>query len=107
MDGRHQVETGIRYAGQQQIQTLAFATVHALERAGLRDNVEELKRRVLDRQWEEVCDVVQVDGDNWQISYKPIIELLLYEIKHLARAPHVTAGDRRLRIEWAMTMAGV
>jgi hypothetical protein len=108
MDGRHELDTGIRYAGQQQIQTLAFATLHALERAGLRDVVDELKRRVLDRDWQEVCDILQaVDSDTQQISYKPMIELLLYEVKHVARAPHVSDDDRRIRIEWAMTLAGV
>jgi hypothetical protein len=107
MDGQPQVEIGIRYAGQQQVQTLAFATLHALERAGLRDIAEALKRRVLDRPWDEVCDIVQTEDDCAQISYKPMIELLLYEVKHVARAPHVTDEDRRIRIEWAMTLAGV
>jgi hypothetical protein len=107
MDGPHELELGSRYAGRQQIQTLAFATLHAVERAGLKETVDDLKRRVLDRDWEEVCDVVQTDVDSWQISYKPMIELLLYEVKHIARAPHVSDDDRRTRIEWAMTLAGV
>jgi hypothetical protein len=104
---RHDVEGGIRYEGRQQVQTLAFATLHALERAGLQDVVDEVKRRVVDRTWEDTCDFVQTDGDSCQVSYKPMIELLLHEIKHAARAPHVTDDDRRVRIEWAMTMAGV
>lgn len=107
MDGRHQVESGVPYAGRQQMQTLAFATLHALDRAGLEDSVEELKRRVLDRSWEEVCDVVQTEDRGLQIAYKPMIELLLYEVKHIARAPHVRDDDRRLRIEWTMRLAGV
>jgi hypothetical protein len=107
MDGPHPIDMRTRYPGQQQIQSLADATLHALERAGLHDVVDDLKLRVLDRQWEEVCDLAQIDGDAWQISYKPMIELLLYEIKHVARAPHVSDDDRRIRIEWAMTLAGV
>jgi hypothetical protein len=107
MDGQNQVDTGIRYAGPQQVYTLAFSTLHALERAGLRDVIEEVKRRVLDREQEVVCDVVDDDMNGQQISYKPMIELLLYEIKHIARAPHVNDEDRRVRIEWAMTLAGV
>jgi hypothetical protein len=107
MEGRNELEVGVRYEGQQQIQTLAFATLYSLERSGLNDVVDELKRRVLDRSWDEVCDIVETEPDCRQISYKPIIELLLYEIKHLARAPHVTDEDRRARIGWAMTLAGV
>src|SRR5262245_59624794 len=91
MDGQH-IETGIRYAGQQQVDTLAFATLHALERAGLRDVIDDVKRRVLDRDPDAVCDV-QTAGDGLHITYKPIIELLLLEIKHIARAPHVNDED--------------
>jgi hypothetical protein len=107
MDGRHEIDTGVRYAGQQQIQTLAFATLHALERAGLSDVMDDLKRRVLDRDWEDVCDIVPIDAESSRVTYKPIIELLLHEVKHVARAPHVSDDDRRIRIEWAMTLAGV
>ena len=105
MDGR-QVETGVRYAGQHQVQTLAFATLHALERAGLRDVIDEVKRRVLDRDGATICEITTIDGEE-TISYKPMVELLLYEIKNVARAPHVSDDDRRVRIEWAMTLAGM
>jgi hypothetical protein len=105
MDGR-QVETS-PYTGHQQMQTLAAATLHALERAGLNDVIVEVHRRVLDRDPAAVCDVSQLEGEAPHITYKPMIEVLLYEIKHVARAPHVSAEDRRIRIEWAMTLAGV
>jgi hypothetical protein len=107
MERRHQVNPGVSCTGKQQLQTLASATLHALERAGLEDIVEELKRRVLDRSREDVCDVVQTEGLSLQVSFKPMIELLLYEVKHIARAPHVSDDDRRVRIEWMMTLAGV
>ena len=107
MDGRPEVQTGVRYAGQHQVQTLAFTTLHALDRAGLRDVVDEVKRRVLDRRLDDVCDVEQTADEQWRIAYKPIVELLLYEIKHVARAPHVSDEDRRIRITWAMTLAGM
>ncbi len=106
MEGRHELETSIRCAGRQQLQILAYATIHSLERAGLKDVIEELKKRVLDR-GEEVCDLVQTEEDSWRVMYKPMIELLLYEVKYIARAPHVSDEERRIRIEWAMTLAGV
>lgn len=106
MDGR-QVETSVPYAGHQQMQALAAATLHALERAGLLDAVDEVNRRVLTRERADICDVSQLEGEAPHIAYKPMIELLLHEIKHVARAPHVSAEDRRVRIEWAMTLAGV
>jgi hypothetical protein len=106
MDRGRELDLGV-LAGRQHIQTLAFGTLHALERAGLNDVAQDLKQRVLDRDWGEVCDVLETEPDNWTVSYKPIIELLLYEVKHVARAPHVSDEDRRIRIEWAMTLAGV
>lgn len=105
MDGR-QVETSTSYLGHQQMQALVASTLHALERAGLVDVADELQRRVLARASDTICEVHQVDGES-HIAYKPMIELLLYEIKHVARAPHVSTDDRRVRIEWAMTLAGV
>jgi hypothetical protein len=107
MDGRFQPTSPARVIGREEMQALARSVVGALERAGLTDMLAELKRRVLDRKPDEVCDSVEASQAVFLLTYKPIVELLLYEIRDVARMPHLSAEHRRERITWAMTMAGV
>jgi hypothetical protein len=103
MDGP---QVDVRYAGPKHIQALALATLYALERAGMPDLIDDVSRRVLGRR-----DAPEVPAaathESPGLAHSLIVELLLYEIKYVARAPHIRPEDRRLRIEWAMTMAGV
>jgi hypothetical protein len=107
MNRRYEVDVDLNYIGRRELQALQFGTLHALERAGLADLVQHVRERVFARDSAELCDVVKTDVDCWQVTYKPMIELLLHEIRHVARALHTSEEDRRMRIEWAMTMAGV
>jgi hypothetical protein len=104
---RRDVRTSAIHAGQLQMDALTDATLQALHRAGLADTAGELQRRVLDRGLSETCELTEEEGETPRIAYKPMIELLLHEVRHVARMPHVTASDRRARIDWAMTLAGV
>jgi hypothetical protein len=107
MEGRFQPTSPARIVGYEEMQALALSVVGSLERAGLNDMLAELRRRVLDRRPEEICDSVETGRDAFHLSYKPMVELLLYEVRDLARMPHLSAQHRRERISWAMVMAGV
>jgi hypothetical protein len=107
MDGRFQPTSPARVIGHEEMQALALSVVGALERAGLTDMLAELKRRVLERNLEELCDTVAAGRDVWHLSYKPIVELLLYEVRDVARMPHMSDEKRRQRIAWALAMAGL
>jgi hypothetical protein len=107
MDGRFQPTSPARVVGHEEMQALALSVVTALEKARLGDMVDELKRRVLDRKPEDLCESVAAGRDLFHLSYKPIIELLLYEVREISRMPHLSAEHRRERIAWAMAIAGL
>ena len=107
MDGRFQPTSPARVIGREEMQALVFSVAGSLERAGLTDMLAELKRRVIDRKPEEVCDSVETSESVFHLTYKPIVELLLFEVRDVARMPHLSAEHRRERITWAMTMAGL
>jgi hypothetical protein len=107
MASRLQVEPDANDSGRRQMRALAETTLQALERAGLRDLAADLERRVLDLDLDAVSEATWAEDEGWHVAYKPIIELLLCEIRHVARAPHMASADRRARIAWAMKLAGV
>lgn len=107
MDGRFKPTSSAKVIGREEMQALTLSVMASLERAGLTDMLDELKKRVLDRTPDEVCDAVEAGQAVFHLTYKPIIELLLYEIRDLSRMPHLSAEHRRERITWAMSMAGV
>jgi hypothetical protein len=107
MDGRFQPTSPVRVIGREEIRALALSVAASLEQAGLTDMLAEVKRRVLDRAPEEVCDAVEASRAVYHLSFKPIVELLLYEVRDVARMPHLSAEHRRERITWAITMAGL
>lgn len=107
MEGRFQPTSPARVIGREEMHALTYSVVGALERAGLTDMLAELKRRVLERGLEDVCDSVEAGEAVLHLSYKPMVELLLYEIRDVSRMPHLSKEHRRERITWAMTMAGV
>jgi hypothetical protein len=107
MDGRFQPTSPVRVIGREEIRALALSVAKSLEQAGLTDMLAEVKRRVLDRTPEEVCDAVEAGQAVYHLTFKPIVELLLYEVRDVARMPHLSAEHRRERITWAITMAGL
>jgi hypothetical protein len=107
MDGRFQPTSPARVIGLEEMQALTLSVLGALERAGLTDMIAELKRRVLERKPEDVSDSVEAGNAVFHLTYKPIVELLLYEVRDVSRMPHLSAEHRRERITWAMSMAGL
>jgi hypothetical protein len=107
MDRRFQPSSPARVIGREEMQALTLSVMGSLERAGLADMLAELKRRVLDRKPEDVCDAVEAGQAVYHLTYKPMVELLLYEIRDVSRMPHLSTDYRRERISWAMAMAGV
>ena len=107
MDRHPQPTSPARVIGREEMQALALSVVGSLERAGLRDVLVEVNRRVLERTFDDVCEAEWSDRGAWRQHYKLIVELLLYEVRDVARMPHLSDDYRRERISWAMTMAGV
>ena len=82
-----------RVIGRQEMLALTSSVVAALERAGLLDMLAEVKRRVMDRKPEDVCDSEETsEALVFHLTYKPIVELLLYEVRDSARMPHLAAS---------------
>ncbi len=106
MDGRFQPTSPVRVTGREEMHALSSSVAAALQRAGLSDLLEDLRRRVIDRAPAEVCDSVE-SGNDLHLRYKPMVELVLHEVRDVARMPHLSAGHRRHRIAWALTMAGL
>jgi hypothetical protein len=107
MDGRSEPFSPVRVVGHEEMQALAISVVGSLEKAGLTDMVTELRRRVLDLNPEALSQSVAAGHDLFHLSYKPIVELLLFEVRDVARMPHLSSDHRRERITWAITMAGL
>ena len=122
--------SGLPFNGRREMQELALMAQDALEKGGLRDEVNLLRERVLERPATDLMDRVADDdggggtanggvnasGDaagngaaaapsveHWQM--KPIVELLLREIR--AVALHARPLDeRRHDIKWLLDTAG-
>jgi hypothetical protein len=107
MDGRSEPLSPVRVVGHEEMRALALSVVGSLEKAGLTDMLGELRRRVLDLNPEALSQSVAAGQDLFHLSYKPIVELLLYEVRDVARMPHLSGEHRRERITWAITMAGL
>lgn len=106
MDGRFQPTSPVRVTGREEMHALSSSVIAALQRAGLSDLLDDLRHRVLDRAPAEVCESVEA-GNDLHLSYKPMVELALHEIRDVARMPHLSAAHRRDRVAWALAMAGL
>ncbi len=80
---------------------LVTSTLLALERAGLRDMIAEVKRRVLELPVHFTSECVED-----RMRLKPVVDLLFCEVRAVAREPHLKNEDRRERIKWALLLAG-
>src|SRR5512134_3918134 len=83
MDGRREPTTPARVIGYAEMQALALSVVGSLERAGLADMLPELKRRLLDRRPEDICGSIEAGPAAFHLSYKPMVELALYEVREV------------------------
>jgi hypothetical protein len=92
-------------AGIADIQALAVSAITQMEQANLKAEVQLVHERVLSRPPEQLLEPVAVDSQTvW--TFTPIVELLMLELQHLAKAPGFSAEERRERIRWTLDIAG-
>lgn len=84
---------------------MALTALTALERADLGDAAQALVQRVFSRNADMLLERYQ-HNNVWRWRFKPMAELLLLELTHLAKASDLSPEERRQRIEWTITMAG-
>jgi len=89
--------------GKQAIKRLAMDALAALADVALVDQIDALQDRVFSRSSAELFQRDPYD-DSWR--FKPMVELLLYEVRDVATAPTLEPAERRARVAWALTMAG-
>jgi hypothetical protein len=125
---------GLPFNGRREMQELALMAQDALEKGGLREEVTLLRERVLERPAADLMDRLTSDdggggnvaggndavangnssdsngasgteasGERWQM--KPIVELLLREIRAVALHPR-PIQERRHDVKWLLETAG-
>jgi hypothetical protein len=105
---------GLPFNGRREMQELALMAQDALEKGGLREEVTMLRERVLERPADDLMDRLTSDdggggngsdagGERWQM--KPIVELLLREIRAVALHAR-PIQERRHDIKWLLETAG-
>jgi hypothetical protein len=108
---------GLPFNGRREMQELALMAQDALEKGGLREEVTLLRERVLERPAADLMDQLTSDdggggsdsgngavsAERWQM--KPIVELLLREIRAVALHPR-PIQERRHDIKWLLETAG-
>ena len=92
-------------AGIADIQALAVAAVTALEESELSAEAQLIHTRVLSRAPEQLLEQVSV-GTQTVWMFKPIVELLLHELRYIATASDLSHEQRRERIRWTLDLAG-
>jgi len=92
--------------GWKRLEQAALATMAALERAGLKDVMLDLNRRVFERDAADLHDVRHLGAGVAVVEFKPYVELLLLEIQDAARHDCLTPEAKRARIRRAMELAG-
>lgn len=85
---------------------LALAAVTTLVDADLPDVVDELQARVFSKGAASIFETMEVGDNEWQWSFKPMVELLLLDVQDSASLPGLSAEERRDRIAWAFEMSG-
>lgn len=86
------------------MQALA-AAVTALQESELTAEARLIDSRVLSRPPEELLEPVTVGAQTvW--TFKPIVELLMHELRYIATAPGLSREERGERIRWTLDFAG-
>jgi hypothetical protein len=92
-------------AGIADIQALAVAAVTALQESDLTAEAQLIHTRVLSRSPEQLLEQVSV-GAQTMWTFKPIVELLMHELRYIATARDLSREERRERIRWTLDVAG-
>lgn len=92
--------------GREAMRDLALSVVSALEDAELEDEILEISRRVFGRSAESLFESQVMSDGTGVYGFKPMVELALREIRSAARAPELSAAERRRRIRWTLDVTG-
>jgi hypothetical protein len=99
-------QPGMPFNGRREMQELAIGALEALQRAGLHDEVRLLHDRVLSRPPAELMERLGIEGDPEFWTFKPMVELLLREVRTLAFRQERSLDDRRHELAWLLDIAG-
>jgi hypothetical protein len=92
-------------AGVSDIQALAVAAITALQETDLSVEASLIDTRVLSRSPEQLLEQVS-DGTQTVWMFKPMVELIMHELRYIATAPDLSPEARRERIRWTLEAAG-
>ena len=87
------------------MQDLVRATFAALENESMTEVVQALRDRVFTRQPDELLETT-VERGVCQWNFKPMVELMLREVLHLATSDEGPADERRQEIAATIALAG-
>ena len=87
------------------MQDLVRATFAALENESMSEVVQALRDRVFARHPDELLET-SVESGVCQWNFKPMVELMLREVLHLATNDQIAAGERRQEIAATIVLAG-
>lgn len=87
------------------MQALASSAIAALQEANLHEEAHYVHARVLAQAPEALLERT-VAGLQTVWTFKPMVELLLHELRYLSTAPKLTRNQRRERIRWTIETAG-
>lgn len=104
MDRKRHTLSAAQINGGLQMRRLALEALDALERVELNEAAQFLQERLFSRDPALLVERDEQNSDAWR--FKPMAELLLLELTHVATAGHVPPEERRNRIEWALEMSG-
>jgi hypothetical protein len=92
--------------GMEELQTLAASAVSALECADLHQEARYLKSCVLGRSPDALVEMVEPEFGPAKWNFKPMVELMLREILHVATVRGLSIEIRRARVRWALEASG-
>lgn len=92
--------------GMEELQTLAASAVSALDSADLHQEARYLQSCVLGRSPDALVEMVEPEFGPAKWNFKPMVELLLREILHVATVRGLSIEIRRARVRWALEASG-
>src|SRR5688500_3666841 len=91
--------------GGAEMRELALSVFAALDRANLEDVAQALHVRVFSREADAIMEkYLENDVERWR--FKPMAELVVYELKQVASIPHLSREHRGERSELALSISG-
>jgi hypothetical protein len=91
--------------GGAEMRELALSVFAALDRANLDDVAQALHARVFSREADALMEkYLENDVERWR--FRPMAELVLYELKQVASMPHLALDHRRERCDLALSISG-